>query len=338
VNWIKKTLIIIICASILPLLSSNIVYASIGLQSSFLKNSLTALKIISSNQYGVKVDSSNKYKGFDYKFFTGVSMLDIRTYNRKETDILDDFRSKFNINEKVPYIINSDVEFLDNVLHEQETLDLQRLDFYKGKYPWITIDSDNTELSLHYKSSIYMLISYLPIEHVKLLRNVKIHYNSSGVNGYGGNGDIIIRGGYLIDTNKFIKVFTHEMGHVVDTGMIGDYSAGVSNFVDMSTTLYNNDPNIGFFNISWNNDAQKKSNMNLSDFVSKYAYDNNSFEDFAESYVTYVMNGNRFRCMSYNSSVIEAKYQYMKKVFFHDREYFTGDSRCFNEVVNDATD
>jgi hypothetical protein len=56
------------------------------------------------------------------------------------------------------------------------------------------------------------------------------------------------------------------------------------------------------------------------DFMSTYSK-MNIYEDFAETYCWYVMNGDEFRIKAKASPVLKQKYEYMKKFVFGDIEY-----------------
>jgi hypothetical protein len=61
-----------------------------------------------------------------------------------------------------------------------------------------------------------------------------------------------------------------------------------------------------------------------SEFVSKYA-EANSQEDYAESFLAYIVEGNIFRARAKNNQYLKQKYMFFRDKVFDGVEYDTGD-------------
>lgn len=111
----------------------------------------------------------------------------------------------------------------------------------------------------------------------------------------------------LASQSESVKVFAHELGHVVDIRYL---TAG----------KFTRDPSEKFYELSWIDMSTKKSGMALADFVSGYAM-TNKYEDFAESFDYYLFHNNDFAKRARNSNVLRAKYEFFQKYVFENREF-----------------
>jgi hypothetical protein len=105
-----------------------------------------------------------------------------------------------------------------------------------------------------------------------------------------------------------IKVFVHELGHVVDIhylkpGALGDVSDD-------------------FYSISWDSYKVKKKGVKLADFVSGYSL-SNKYEDFAESFSFFVFHNSEFYERAKKNAALSKKYEFFAKKVFQEGE-FTG--------------
>ncbi len=146
------------------------------------------------------------------------------------------------------------------------------------------------------------------------LQNFYVNYDKNAANrGLGGESTIIVIG--TVPDNEFMALITHECGHVSDIGgLTGTVSSGKSGFVDGSMPIYNNDPSIAFYQISWLTNNMQQPNTKASDFVSGYAA-SDPFEDFAESFAYYALQQQAFAKAAATNRVIKAKYDFMKNIF-----------------------
>lgn len=110
----------------------------------------------------------------------------------------------------------------------------------------------------------------------------------------------------MTDLRESIKVFVHELGHIVDLYYL-------SNFADY-------DPSNNFYNISWISYNIKHKNAKLWDFVSWYAI-TNKYEDFAESFSFYIFHNEEFYKRAIGNDVLMKKYNFFKKQIFDNSEF-----------------
>ncbi|QQR83829.1 putative zinc-binding metallopeptidase [Candidatus Peregrinibacteria bacterium] len=173
-------------------------------------------------------------------------------------------------------------------------------------------------------------LNQLPIEHVNQLKNLVIDYNPKAHRGFGGKNVMIIRG-VAMSQQELIGVLIHEMGHLVDLGLMKERDQSVkSNFMDFDVPVFESDPSLDFYRISWKNEHERKRNATNEDFVSGYSM-SNPFEEFAETYVYYVLHQKEFLAQARRSSVLAKKYKYMKDIVFKGEIFETGNVRAITK-------
>lgn len=187
-----------------------------------------------------------------------------------------------------------------------------------------TPDSKSTPSSLnHCKALAYKTLKSLPQEPVKYLKNLTLYFSDEGRRGLGGGSTIILRCQNVTD-EEFVGVFTHEMGHIQDTGIMqGNMWSGESHFKDGNNPVYQNDPSVRFYELSFKNEKTLKENTSELDFVSGYAM-SDPYEDFAESYAYYILHGTEFKKLAKSSKILAQKYTFLKNEVFKGKEYTSG--------------
>lgn len=172
---------------------------------------------------------------------------------------------------------------------------------------------------LNCENTVLNAFSYIPSEHLGQLKRLTFSFDSEIRRGLGGGNQITIRCVNVTD-DELQAVFLHEIGHIVDTGLLqGHFYAGKSRFYDGKNPLYRDDISLPFYNLSWSATASKKTDDPLQ-FVSQYA-DTDPFEDFAETYVYYLLHGPEFRYLTAFDPILAQKYEYMKQYVFQ-KEYY----------------
>lgn len=207
--------------------------------------------------------------------------------------------------------------------------------------PSALVDSaEESSLSLHFvtrnmdekkrflnsikKNQIETALKKLPSEHVKSVSNIILDYDPSAHRGLGGSELIILRA-VDMGTEEMLAVLIHEMGHNVDSGYLTPKEEKVkSPFEDWGVPLYETDSSLDFYSISWASDEKRKKTAINTDFVSGYAM-SDCFEDFAESYVYYVLHNKDFKRLAASSESLYAKYHFMKYEVFGGVEFDTAD-------------
>ena len=180
------------------------------------------------------------------------------------------------------------------------------------------------------KNEIIPILNKLPKEHTSTLKNLVLDYNPSAGRGL-GRGDLIILRAVNIGNKEFFGVLIHEIGHSVDMGLLKNNTGGKSEFKDFGKAIYENDPSLDFYRISWLNDKNRKKNASNEDFVSGYAM-TDPFEDFAESYVYYVLHNKSFKSKARLNNALWAKYSFIKNLF-NNNEFETGVEREINVKI-----
>jgi hypothetical protein len=138
----------------------------------------------------------------------------------------------------------------------------------------------------------------------------------------------------LEDSEEFLNVLIHELGHTVDLMyMEGTSSQGKSGFMDFSDPVWYNDPSVRYYKMSWEDESTLKDAADRSDFVSGYAM-TDPFEDFAETFAMYVQFGEVFRYIIDNgdSNTLRNKYLYMKYTVFDGKEFGLDKEASFEAV------
>lgn len=121
-----------------------------------------------------------------------------------------------------------------------------------------------------------------------------------------------VSGNNLILTSKIkidsetIKVFVHELGHIVDIYYLND-----KNGLDKSED---------FYKISWLAYNIKNKNAKITDFVTGYSL-SNKYEDFAESFVFYIFHNEEFLRRAKINYSIKLKYNFFKNYVFENNEF-----------------
>lgn len=173
---------------------------------------------------------------------------------------------------------------------------------------------------LQVRSNIQKSLESLSYNHTKNLKHLEVKNVSHTSRGLANDKKIILNIGTIDTNDEMIAVFTHEMGHVVDLGLLKGKHGHETNFVDRKKKVLSDDPSIEFYSISWISSKQKKAGTKRYDFVSGYAM-SNPFEDFAESYLFYRYHGEKFRTLMTTSDQLAKKYQFMKENVFDGKEY-----------------
>lgn len=113
----------------------------------------------------------------------------------------------------------------------------------------------------------------------------------------------------------------HEFAHIIDLGgLSGSHESGESAFYDGAFPVFRDDPSLQFYEISWKNSAERKSEMSELDFVSGYAM-TDPFEDFAESLLFYRLHGSSFRELAKERPVLKEKYDFFRETIFQGKEF-----------------
>jgi len=106
---------------------------------------------------------------------------------------------------------------------------------------------------------------------------------------------------------EFLSVLLHEFGHYYDI-----YTLRGNAFWDISQK---------FYDISWQSVTTIKPWMNAEDFVSGYSM-TNQYEDFAETYLYFLLHNEDFAFKSLSNISLQKKYDFMRS-YIHSGNDFT---------------
>lgn len=178
------------------------------------------------------------------------------------------------------------------------------------------------------RAAIDRVVHLLPSDHLGSLKSVVLRYDSDAPRGLGGARTILLKT-KGVSSEEMISVLIHEIGHTVDLGYLNpDFLDQKSEFKDGETPIYAGDASLDFYRISWSNEHQLRTDASNFDFVSGYAM-TDPFEDFAESYIFYVLHNSDFRFLASTNTALLKKYTFLKNVVFKGQAFNTGSA---NEV------
>jgi|GEM_PF-289238 hypothetical protein len=194
--------------------------------------------------------------------------------------------------------------------------------------------SDSVMYQLKYcESRIYDAYRVFPAAHRSELKRLMFLWTANTQRGLGGDGAIHLKCNDISD-EELTSVFVHEMGHIVDTGVLGGHSAaGMSAYVDPRSSVFKDDPSIDFYSVSWRSAKAVHKGSTANDFVTIYGM-SNPFEDFAETYNFYLLHGSQFKFMASSNKRLGAKYDYMKRRIFDGKEFANNDFKLNSKRRN----
>lgn len=112
----------------------------------------------------------------------------------------------------------------------------------------------------------------------------------------------------LMENPELVSVFIHELWHYIDIYSLNNINLSIK------------DPSYYFYDITWDGAKTIKSSMTMQDFVSWYSM-TNKYEDFAESFVYYILHNNDFLEKTKKSNILLEKYNFFWKYLFKNDEF-----------------
>lgn len=173
------------------------------------------------------------------------------------------------------------------------------------------------------KNIITSATKKLPCELLQGLQNIAIYTNHKRPRAMSSATKLYMRDDFF-ELPESEKVLVHELAHIMDlSGLRSKKYKSASNFIDGNATIFNDDASVEFYEISWINNKTWKKETTEKDFITGYAA-TDPFEDFAESVVMYVYNGNTFRALAKKFPSLQKKYDFLKKEIFQEKEFIGG--------------
>ena len=171
----------------------------------------------------------------------------------------------------------------------------------------------------HCKAVVERTLAALPDQLTASLSSMVLHFHTSQRRGMANDRVIHLECGGLSDS-EIVGVLVHEIGHVADLGAFVGLTDTPSGFQDGQLVIPVDDASVAFYAISWQDSYTHRADAKKSDFISGYAA-SDAFEDFAESFVAYVLHGDDFRMQADDSVALSAKYDFLRNRVFGGVEY-----------------
>ncbi|MBI3332121.1 hypothetical protein HYZ99_04145 [Candidatus Peregrinibacteria bacterium] len=204
------------------------------------------------------------------------------------------------------------------------------------KTPYLPV-VDHPDIREEHKAIADEVIRLLPAACQKQLKNFYVRYDNPEQRGLAGKSSVVVSGN--VPADEFRALLIHEIfGHMLDLGCLrGTALSGPSGFKDGAEVIYQDDPSVAFYSISWTDAHTQKRGAKKADFVTGYAaWD--PFEDMAESIAYFVLQEEAFRARAKNNSVLAAKLAWIEThVFQSDISVAAGLHTWNGEVPWDAT-
>lgn len=133
---------------------------------------------------------------------------------------------------------------------------------------------------------------------------------------------------------EFSEVLTHELGHIIDLGILNWYSEEKDiNFTEFDRPSFSiDDSSLSFYQLNWIDEKTRKSRSSFKDFVSWYGM-SDPFEDFAECINLYMNHYSVFEEMAENNYVIWQKFSFVKDLFWEN--YIFTDTKNYKKLKKD---
>ena len=168
------------------------------------------------------------------------------------------------------------------------------------------------------------------------LQTFTVLYDNPKHRGLAGKGVIIVAGN--VPDQEFMGLLMHEgLGHYREiTCLTGTKASGSSAFKDGSEAVWNNDPSVLFYAISWESEKKRKPGARDADFVTGYAYEADNFEDLAECVTYYMTQENAFRSRAVKNPVLAKKLAWLETYMPKPRNIAQGNA-WDGKIAWDAT-
>lgn len=175
--------------------------------------------------------------------------------------------------------------------------------------------SDATD---EHKELVNDVLQALPAKCRNTLKSFYVKYTKQRSRGLAGK-TVMILDGTVKNHNEFRALFIHETGHNWDLGCLtGTEESGRSAFYDGTEPIYNDDPSVDFYKISWLSSEQKRTDARAEDFISGYG-STNVFEDFAETFAYFVLHNDEFKRLAIDNESLAKKYLWFRDIVFEGK-------------------
>ena len=163
--------------------------------------------------------------------------------------------------------------------------------------------------------------TFLAVESISsMISSLDIQFFSKSVDVRGKMKDATVKlfSIFSLETKEILSVFIHEFGHYVD-------------IYTLQSDFIQPDLSEEFYKMSWESTKILLASQTQADFVSGYAM-TNKYEDFAESFIYYILHNADFQKKAQESIVLKAKYNFLKEKVFTKNVFFESDFSRGNTV------
>lgn len=174
---------------------------------------------------------------------------------------------------------------------------------------------DQPDLEPRHRRLALQVYRLFPTTCRQKLKSFSVLYKNPQHRGLAGKGVVIVSG--IVADSEYLGLLTHEMaGHFWDiTCITGTKASGASAFKDGATPVYNDDPSVGFYGISWQTSDKRKPTAHEEDFVTGYASSKDPFEDLAESVSYFLLQPELFASRAQTNPALAAKLAWLQEHF-----------------------
>jgi len=127
---------------------------------------------------------------------------------------------------------------------------------------------------------------------------------------------VVLNLGSVKNNNEFFQLVNHELGHILDLGMLqgeGDtYSKTYTEFGNAVFAL--DDISLKYYMLSRDSENTRKSVSTKKDFCSGYGM-SDPFEDLAECFNLYTNHNKLFQSFALGNTTMKKKFNFMAKLF-----------------------
>lgn len=186
--------------------------------------------------------------------------------------------------------------------------------------PYTTVGDVDFETLDWCENLVAKTFEILPKDQVAAVHDLTLSFDPEARRGLAGGNTLILRCTGM-EKEELVAVLLHEIGHITDTGFLQSptlSSAEKTSFDDRGTFVYTDDPSADFYSISWEDNRSFTSPE--TGFISGYAM-TSPFEDFADTYMAYILHGPLFRFYAARDTDLKVKYEFMKETVFDGVEF-----------------
>lgn len=167
-------------------------------------------------------------------------------------------------------------------------------------------------------------ILYTPKKLADVLYSITLDAGVGARRWLAGKSTIIISVGNIQSQEEFIEIVTHELWHIIDLSILqGKSGITQKSFLSIDRSQFPvDDSSLNFYQVSWLNTTTRKANAGAAWFVGWYAM-SDPFEDFAETFNTYLNHHHVLALLAANDSMLKKKMTFMEGLF--NKKYLQSD-------------